>query len=118
MRRLAIAACVAGALVPAASALAMPSADPKTTRVEKAVKTSMQKTYKTTVPGLVFHRVSCTLAANLKSGRCKASFTYPAQHLNGVYQVAATIQQKTGGVRWRATSVSCTSSRTGKKVDC
>jgi hypothetical protein len=70
------------------------------------------------VPGLVFGRVTCKLAANLKSGHCKARFTYAARQLNGVYQVAATIDPRTGGVHWRATSVSCTNTRTGKKVAC
>jgi hypothetical protein len=117
MCRAALAACAAGLLL-APNALTAPGADPNAARVAKALKESMQRTYKTTVPGLRFRRVTCTLAASLRSGDCKATFTYAAKHLNGVYRVKATIDPGTGGVRWRATSVSCTNARTDKKVAC
>jgi hypothetical protein len=116
MCRAALAACVASVLVvPVASGGA--SADPNALRLATALKRSMQSTYRTTVPGLAFGRVTCTLGANPRNGRCKARFTYPAREFDGVYQVTASIDRR-GGVRWRATSVACTSIRTGKKVAC
>jgi hypothetical protein len=112
-----LAAC-AVSLIVASSSLAAPAADPDAVRLASALKRSMQASYKTAVPGLVFRRVTCTLTANMRSGRCRAGFSYPPREFDGVYQITASINAKTGGVRWRATSVACTSTRTGKKIPC
>jgi hypothetical protein len=117
-RRAAPAAC-AHALLDVAPAPAAPPATPtRAQALAGALKVSMKKTYKTTVPGLVFGRVTCTLAKDLKSGRCQARFTYEARRLRGVYQVAASIDRASGGVRWRATSVACTHLTSGAKIAC
>lgn len=113
--RLAAAALAAAVLAPAA--LAAP-ADPAAAKLAVSLKTSMTKTYKATVPGLVFTTVSCTLAKDRTSGRCAAAFTWKAQKRKGVYQVQTKIDTSTGGVQWRAISVACTSTATGKKIAC
>jgi hypothetical protein len=117
MLRIAL-AVLAASLAVAAPTFAAPVAQSPATKLAAALKTSMQRTYKTTVPGLVFRRVTCKLSANLKTAQCDARFTWAAQRRNGVYKVTASIDRTTGGVRWRATSVSCTNSQTGKKVAC
>jgi hypothetical protein len=87
-------------------------------RVAAALKCSMTETYETTVPGLRFGTVTCTLAKNLRSGQCLAHFTYTAKKIRGVYRVSATINPTTGGVRWRTTSVACTNLGNGEKIAC
>jgi len=115
-RRIALAALAAAVL--AAPAAAATPVDPAVAKLAKALKTSMASTYKPTVPGLVFTEVSCTLAKDHRSGRCAAAFTWKAQKRKGVYQVQTKIDPSTGGVQWRAISVACTSTATGKKIAC
>ena len=115
-RRAALATVAACVLAP--PALAAAPVDPTVAKLAAALKTSMARTYKPTVPGLVFTKVSCKLANDQKSGTCQAAFTWRAQKRNGVYQVQTKIDPSTGGVQWRATSVACTSRATGKSIKC
>jgi hypothetical protein len=82
------------------------------------LKTSMQASYKKTVPGLRFTTVTCSLAHGAARGSCKASFTLASRGLKGVYTVTAAVDRKTGSVHWTATSVACTDARTGRRVSC
>jgi hypothetical protein len=82
------------------------------------LKKSMQASYKKSVPGLVFTRVTCALPARATAGRCKAAFTIRPRRLKGVFTVSATVNRSSGGVRWRAVSAACTDTRTGKRVSC
>lgn len=78
----------------------------------------MQARYKGSVPGIRFTKVSCTLVKSHAKGHCVARFTLASQQVNGVYQVAITVDTTTGGVHWRATSVACTDSNTGARLGC
>jgi hypothetical protein len=105
---------VAGSLAAAASAARPTDASV----LAKSLKTSLQTSYRKTVPGLVFTKVTCSLARGAAAGRCSAAFALSARGLKGVYTIKATVNRKTGGVRWRATSVACTDGRTGKRISC
>jgi hypothetical protein len=114
--RAAVAVLAAAAVAPAA--LGAAPVDPAAAKLAASLKASMTRTYKPSVPGLVFTKVTCTLAKDRKSGKCAAAFTWKAQKRKGVYQVQTKIDPTTGGVQWRAVSVACTSLATGKKIAC
>ena len=115
-RAAALASLVGCGLAP--TALGAAPVDPTVAKLAAALKTSMAKTYKPTVPGLVFTKVSCKLAKDQKSGTCQAAFTWKEHKRKGVYQVQTKIDPRTGGVQWRAISVACTSTATGKTIKC
>jgi len=81
------------------------------------VKKSMQASYHS-VPGLTFTAVTCSIRPGATTGRCTASFRLPKRELRGVFAVRVTVNRKTGGVRWRATSARCTDTHTHKHVSC
>jgi hypothetical protein len=81
------------------------------------LKKSMQATYKKTVRGIVFRKVTCNLGERATSGRCQAQFLVRQRQLKGTFKVTAKVDDK-GGVRWQATAVTCTSTKTGKRVAC
>lgn len=81
------------------------------------VKKSMQASYRS-VRGLTFTAVTCSIRPHATRGRCTASFRLPKRKLKGVFAVRVTVNRKTGGVRWRATSARCTDTRTHKRVSC
>jgi hypothetical protein len=115
---LAALAALAGILVLAGSALAAGRADPAAAMLARSLKAQMQKSYAAKVPGIRFTKVTCTLTKNHEKGSCRARFTLARQRVKGVYKIAITVDTRTGGVHSRATSVSCTDSKTGTKVGC
>jgi hypothetical protein len=106
-------------LVAMAAALAFvgsaQAANSPNVQLAAAMKRSVAATYK----GYVFTRVTCTIPSTTAThAACNAYFTHKPQQLKGVFHLAITIDRSTGGVRWRATSASCTDLRTGAKVKC
>jgi hypothetical protein len=81
------------------------------------LKKSMQATYKQTVPGIRFNRVTCTLGERSATGKCQAKFVVRTRRLKGTFKVTAKVDER-GGVRWQATAVTCTSLKTRKRVAC
>ena len=79
----------------------------------------MQKQFTKTVKGLVFTKVTCAVPAKSKllAGRCRAAFTVKRAHLDGVYQVVASISAKQR-LGWHTTSVTCTDATTHKSIAC
>jgi hypothetical protein len=100
-------------LVAAAPALAAGGDGPK---LAAALKKSIAATYK---QGYVFNRVTCAVPSKTATrASCKAAFTYRKQRLKGVFKIAVLIDRSTGGVSWKATSVSCADLKSGAKVAC
>ena len=118
LRRRLACALAAVTLLGVAALPATAAVDPANAQLAKALKVQMQKTYRTKVPGLVFTKVTCLLATNHQTARCNAAFTRTSKGLRGVYKVAIVVDTSTGGVNWGATSVKCTSLKTGAKVTC
>jgi hypothetical protein len=117
MRIALLAAAAALLLLPAAHAARAQAPNYRGVILASALKKSMQRTYQKTVKGIVFTQVTCNLGEGASVGKCAARFTLLARRLKGVYRVMARIDAQ-GGVRWQATSVSCTNTRTGRKIDC
>jgi hypothetical protein len=108
--QLRLAAIAALVIVGSATATVSPGV-----KLAAALKPSVAATYK----GYVFTRVTCSIpSATATRASCNAYFTHRQQQLKGVFHLAITIDRSTGGVRWRATSASCTDLRTGAKVKC
>jgi hypothetical protein len=85
-------------------------------KLAASLKKSLVATYK---PGYTFTKVSCVVPTKTATkSSCNAAFTYPKQRLRGMFRIAVTIDRSTGGVRWKATSVSCTDLKSGAKVRC
>jgi hypothetical protein len=104
-------ATVAVALAASASATAAtPSA-----MLAKTLKTSMQATYDQHKSGFVFTTVTCKIASTGRTARCQAHFTDKAARLLGVIQVSIEIASS-GGVQYQPTSITCTDSKTGAKL--
>jgi hypothetical protein len=108
------------ALTAAAALAAGPPAGAATpaARLAKSLKTSMQAYYHKGTPGLKITTVTCKIAASGATARCHAHFTVKSERAVGVFQVAATIDRSTGGVRTRTLSVTCKDSKTGAKLTC
>lgn len=107
---------VAAAFAALGIAASAQAADTPSTKLAAAMKRSVAATYG---KGYVWTRVTCTIpTATATRATCNASFTRRAQRLKGVFHIAVTIDRSTGGVRWRATSVSCTDLATGARVKC
>ena len=106
-------------LVAALAALALAgqaqAADGESAKLAAALKRSMASTYH----GYVFTKVACSIpSATATKAACNAHFTHRAQQLEGVFRIAVTIDRKTGGVSWKATSATCTDLVSGKKIRC
>jgi hypothetical protein len=110
-------AALAGALLLTPAALASGSATPNEIGLAKSLKVNMQRAYTTKAPGTKFTTVTCKISTDMTSARCVARFTRTAHNLKGAYQVTVT-SDASGNANWRATSVACTSLKTGAKVKC
>lgn len=84
----------------------------------KYLKRSMQASYNKTTPGLRITTVTCVIAPGGASAQCQAHFTIYKERANGVFQVHAKINTKTGGVTTHTTSVKCTDSTSGEPLRC
>ncbi len=116
MRRFAALVLAAAALAPCATAAIDPTAS---ALLAGSLKPAMQKQLKTKVPGLVVTTVRCQVPAGSTTvaGPCTAAFTVARVHLDGLYQVQASLSAK-GRLGWNTTSVKCTDSRTHKTIAC
>lgn len=114
MRRFALLFALYAATAASAAAAAAPGQV-----LAATLKPAMQTQFKTTVKGLVFTKVTCTVPATSKliAGRCRASFTVTSDKLLGVYQVVASISAK-GRLGWHTTSVTCTDATSHKPIAC
>ena len=69
--------------------------------------------------GHVFTKVYCKIPSmTATKATCIAAFTQSSAELKGNFHVAITINRSTGGVTWKATSVTCADLKTGKPVKC
>ena len=105
------------ALAPAAGASTSQTPNYRGLILASELKKSLQQTYQKTVPGIVFSKVLCTLGERSATGKCQAKFVVRARQLKGTFRVTAKVDDQ-GGVRWHATAVTCTSTKTGKRVAC
>jgi hypothetical protein len=87
-------------------------------KLAKALKPNIASFYKSKGSSDVFTKVTCVLPSTASTGHCKAYFTNKSQRLTGWFAVTATIDRSTGGVRWRATRVTCRDSKTGASLKC
>jgi hypothetical protein len=114
--RLVLLRAAAAALAALALAGAALAADGQSAKLAAAMKRSVAATY---ANGYVFSRVTCAIPSTTATrASCNAYFTLQRQRLKGVFRLAITIDRSTGGVRWRATSASCTDLKSGAKVRC
>jgi hypothetical protein len=111
-------AALAVALVVAAPALGAGKPDAAEVALAKSLKADIQKKIGPQIPGFTVTKVTCTLVKSHKSGRCKAYFTRKLERAKGVYVIAVTVNTKTGVIRPRTLSVSCTDTKTGARVGC
>ena len=84
-----------------------------------ALKPAMQAKLKKAVRGLVVTKVTCYVSTTSKlvSGPCTARFTVARVHLDGVYRAKATLDNRSR-LSWSTSAVTCTDSRTHKRVAC
>ena len=106
-------------LAPALASLAFAAggqaSDGQGVQLAAALKKPISAAYK----GYLFTKVACSIPSpTAAKARCNAFFTHKTQELKGVFRIAVTIDRSTGGVRWKATSASCTDLRTGATVRC
>jgi hypothetical protein len=94
------------------------AATPDNVKLATALKTSLQRTYKSKGSDDVFTKVTCVLPNMATTGHCKAYFTSASLRETGWFAVTATINRSTGGVRWTLTKVTCKDSKTGAPVSC
>jgi hypothetical protein len=115
----AVVAAVLAALVLAPAGLAGTAQTPNYRGIILAaeLRKSMQATYRKSVPGIVFDKVTCNLGERATTGRCQARFVVRKRQLKGTFKVTAKVDEQ-GAVRWQATAVTCTSTKTGKRVAC
>jgi hypothetical protein len=110
---LATGACVATlALSSGAYALTLPQIE---LRLASALKVQLHQKYGSSEP---ITMVTCTLAADVRSGHCVAHFTIPAKAIRGVYQMRETLNLVTHTATTKTLSATCTFAKTGKPVTC
>lgn len=68
-------------------------------------------------PSLVLGKLTCVLPAKGTTVHCLAHFSDAAQKANVVYKISATLETS-GDITWATTSHSCTSTTTGRKLEC
>ena len=97
----------------AAATAATPSA-----MLAKSLKSSLQATYNAHHSGFKFTTLTCKIAAAGTTASCQAHFTDASARAVGVLQVHVTIDRSTGAVNYKAVSIKCTDSKTGKAFAC
>lgn len=115
-----LAALLAAAATVALAGPAAAKIDPSASAVlASALKPAMQTKLKKTVAGLVVTKVTCYVPTTSKliTGPCTARFTVAKFKLDGVYRAKATLDSRSR-LTWSTSSVTCTDSRTHKKVAC
>jgi hypothetical protein len=118
--RLTLATLLAAVAVVSVAGPASAAIDPSASAVlASALKPAMQTKLRKTVKGLVVTKVKCVVPTTSKliTGKCTARFTVAKYKLDGVYRAKATLDSRSR-LSWSTTSVSCTDSRTHKKVAC
>jgi hypothetical protein len=115
VRRLLRTLLVVAALAFAGSAQA---ATPDNVKLANALKTTMQRTYKSKGSDDVFTKITCVLPSMATTGHCKAYFRSASLGETGWFAVTTTINRTTGGVRWQLTKATCKDSKTGAPVGC
>src|SRR5258705_488790 len=96
MRRILLLLVVAGIAAGSAHAATGDGA-----KLAVALKANMVHAYKTSSPELAFTKVTCVLPNMATSAHCKAHFTITSQRVIGWFNVTASIDRTTGGVRYR-----------------
>ena len=89
--------------------------DPAAVALQAAIKHQLQLKLNKAVKGMKVKTVTCTVAKNGRSGKCKASFTYKT--LRGYYTVTAKTPPK-GQVSWTTTGLHCFVAKSGAAVKC
>jgi len=115
-----IASLIAAAALVSFAGPAAAKIDPSASAVlAAALKPAMQAKLKKSVPGIVVKKVTCYVPTTSKliSGPCRAAFTVTKYRLDGVYRAKATLNSRSR-LSWSTSSVSCTDSKTHKKVNC
>lgn len=118
LRGCAPAAACAAALVACSCAGAVITPSQAAVLLGKNLTTSMRAYYDKEADGPRITKVTCTLAANERTGHCTAHFTNPAKTILGVFQLRETIDVATQEISTKTLSTSCTIAATGKPVSC
>lgn len=84
----------------------------------KNLTVSMRAYYDKGSAGVRITKVTCTLAANERTGRCSAHFTNPTKTILGVFQLRETINVANGEVKTKTVSVRCVRAASRKTVIC
>jgi hypothetical protein len=87
-------------------------------KLATALKANMVRAYKTSSPELAFTKVTCALPNMATTAHCRAHFTITSQRVVGWFNVTATIDRSSGGVRYRTAKPICKDSKTGAPVGC
>jgi hypothetical protein len=88
------------------------------TALAKQLLPTVAKFYKSKGSSDVFTKATCVLPTTANIGHCKVYFKNTAQGLTGWFNITASVNRSTGGVRWAAAKVTCKDSKTGTTVRC
>ena len=109
---------LAGCFALAAPAFGVEKPDAAELALAKSLKADIQKRIGPQIAGFKVTKVTCTLVKSHKSGRCNAYFVRTLERAKGVYVIAVTVNTKTGVIKPRTLSVSCTDTKTGAPLGC
>ncbi len=111
-----VAAGAAALLLLAAGGSALAATPAQNAAFAKELRTDIKPTFAKEAKALHLGSVTCSLAADGKTARCKAHFTDPAAKVEVVYTVTASIKGRT--IKWSARSPVCRTATSHKPVAC